>query len=101
MSVEFDAVYRDRARDAMLWALVSEFTVDVDGRHVCVLRNGEILDAAISVAALLLANARETSSPTKLRNLGDEVRGKLIRRVRATQEHGMAGMEVVHLAKIQ
>ena len=102
MKRDFDPDYRDRATTAMTNALFTEFMSEADGQRVLVLRAGEIADACLTMMAWMLATSHETSTPTKLRHLADEMRDKLIRRTRAAQEHGTpAYMSVVHLDEVQ
>lgn len=83
MTYQKDDEYRDRVHHAMMEAI---FTASIaDG--VALMKTGEIVDACVSIIAMLSAGSDMTASPTKRREFADMVAKKLLKRIVACQEH--------------
>jgi len=98
----FDPVYRDRVREAV-WAAIVEASRDlVTG--LAPVRNYEIYDALLQVQAMILASSKDTSSPTKTREISSELAKRLrthIAGYRKAYERDGIPFDVLHTDELQ
>jgi hypothetical protein len=71
----FDPVYRDKVRDAVWAAIVAASRDPATG--LAPVRNYEIYDALLQVQAMILASSKQASSPTKTRQIANELAKRL------------------------
>jgi hypothetical protein len=71
----FDSVYRDKIREAVWAAIVTASRDPATG--LAPVRNYEIYDALLQVQALILASSKQSSSPTKTREIANEFAKRL------------------------
>lgn len=64
----FDRAYCDRIRD-IVWSAILEGTRD-PVTNMSALRNYEIYDALLQIQAMIVASAKQASSPTEMRTIG-------------------------------
>ena len=76
---DFDRAYCDRIRDVVWEAIIAAARDPATG--MASLRNYEIYDALLQLQALLLASSKDASSPTKMREIGNEFSKRLRRLV--------------------
>ncbi|WFS07763.1 hypothetical protein [Methylobacterium sp. 391_Methyba4] len=93
-----NADYRDRVQAALLQAIV-DVSRSEDGRSAAIL-SGDVVDACLSVVALMAGTSNVTAVPSRARQFAEEC-GQTIRRrsaeIRLCHERGELGsMTVVH-----
>ena len=98
----FDPVYRDKARDAV-WAAIVTASLDT-ATGLSPIRNYEIYDALLQVQAMILATSKQASSPTKTREIANELAKRLRTHVAAFKkayERDGVPFDVVHTDELQ
>lgn len=98
----FDRAYRDRICDTVWKAIVDASRDPSTG--VAPLRNYEIYDALLQVQAMLVASSKDSASPAKLREIGNDFSKRLRRLVadfRKTYLRDGIPFESVHTDEIQ
>lgn len=71
----FDPIYRDKVRDAV-WAAIVDASRD-PATGLAPVRNYEVYDALLQVQAMILASSEKASSPTKTREIANELAKRL------------------------
>lgn len=99
---DFDREYCDRIRDVVWEAIIAAARDPTTG--MASLRNYEIYNALLQLQAILLASSKEASSPTKMREIGNEFSKRLRRLVvefKKTYDRDGAPFAVVHTDEMQ
>jgi hypothetical protein len=98
----FDPLYRDKVRDAV-WGAIVNASRD-PGTGLAPVRNYEVYDALLQVQAMILASSKQASSPTKTREIANELAKRLRTHVagfRKAYEANGTPFDVLHTEDIQ
>jgi len=93
----FDPLYRDKVRDAVWDAIVAASRDPTTG--LAPLRNYEIYDALLQVQAMIIASSKQASSPTKTREIVNELAKRLrthVATLKEAYERDGVPFEVLH-----
>ncbi|MCG7348198.1 hypothetical protein [Sphingomonas sp. ACRSK] len=83
---EVDHAYQARFTEALMQAIMTVSIVDEPGQpRAAFVRSGEVIDAMLSMIALLSSTSVETKTPAKTRALCDKLARKLQRLIAAAQ----------------
>jgi hypothetical protein len=98
----FDAAYRDKVRDSVWAAIVVASRDPASG--LAPVRNYEVYDALLQVQAMILASSKQASSPTKTREIANELAKRLRTHVAAFRKayaRDGAPFDVLHTEDLQ
>ncbi len=99
----FDRSYCDRIRD-IVWSAILEGSRD-PVTNMSALRNYEIYDALLQIQAMIVASAKQASSPTEMRTISKEFAKRLRRLVaefkKMYDRDGVPFAAVIHTDELQ
>jgi hypothetical protein len=98
----FDPVYRDKVRDAV-WAAIVVASRD-SATGLAPVRNYEVYDALLQVQAMILATSKDASSPTKTREIANELAKRLrahVATLKKVYEREGVPFDVLHTDDLQ
>lgn len=82
MNDGIDKAYQERFTNGLLKVMIETSIVESDdGQRTSIIRSAEVIDAMVTLAAMLLSTSEATASPTKTRATADEIARKLRRRI--------------------